>query len=105
MGSLLRPGSWRSAANCPIVRTEPHRFVTSQLRDVRRGWNTGTGEVVASGELPVKSSQWAILVCIEYNDPVRSGSGTAIIRSGGRRQRADASQSRANGERHGQPGG
>jgi hypothetical protein len=104
MRSLLRSGSWRSAANCALVRTEPNLFVTSQLRDVRRGWNTGTGEVVASDELPVKSSQWAILVCIEYNDPVRSGSGTAIIRSGGRRQRADTSQSRANGERHGQPG-
>jgi hypothetical protein len=78
--------------------------VTSQLRDVGRGWNTGTGEVVASDELPVKSSQWAILVCIEYNYPVRSGSGTAIIRSGGRRQRAATSQSHANGERHSEPG-
>jgi hypothetical protein len=85
-------------------RTDPNRFVTLQLRDVRRGWNTSTSEVVASDELPVNPSQWAILVCIEDNDPVRPGSGTAIIRPGGRRQRADTSQSRANGERHGQPG-
>jgi hypothetical protein len=77
---------------------------TSQLRDEQRRWNTCTGEVVAPDELPLQSSQRAIVVPIHDDDAGRPRSATAIMRSSCRRQRTNTSQCRAQGEDHDESG-
>jgi hypothetical protein len=86
-----------------LIKIDRLGSACSQLRNEQWRRNTVTGQVVASHQLPVQPSQWAVVLALHHDNAGRTW--PSIIWAGRRWESADTNQHCAQGQGGGETGG